>query len=256
MIYGLYLSGQGAEAQSQRHEVNANNLANAGTTAFKRDLALFQSHPPFDLEHGQDSDVPGNANAQTGGLSVAGIVTDFSNGSLTPTGGELDLGLVGPGFLRVTDGETEFLTRNGRLSIDPEGRLAMFDTGHAVLDQNGLPIFVPPDTTKLQFTAEGTVVGIGPDNVRAPLAQLALAEPQFYHELVKEGDSLYRPLGGLVPAGPGLTLKQGFLEESGTRPVTALMEMIDTSRAFETNMNMIHLQDEMLSKLMQSVTRR
>ena len=38
MLYGLYLSAQGAEVQSLRQDVLANNLANASTPAFKRHL--------------------------------------------------------------------------------------------------------------------------------------------------------------------------------------------------------------------------
>ena len=40
MLYGLYASAAGAMASSYRQDVIANNLANADTVAFKRDLAL------------------------------------------------------------------------------------------------------------------------------------------------------------------------------------------------------------------------
>ena len=43
MLYGLYLSAAGMLVQRYQHEVIANNLANVNTTAFKRDVASFQS---------------------------------------------------------------------------------------------------------------------------------------------------------------------------------------------------------------------
>ena len=43
MSYGLYLSAAGAQAQTQRLEVIANNLANVDTVGFKRELAIFQA---------------------------------------------------------------------------------------------------------------------------------------------------------------------------------------------------------------------
>ena len=42
MIYGLYLSATGVLSNSYRQDVIANNLANAETVGFKKDLALFQ----------------------------------------------------------------------------------------------------------------------------------------------------------------------------------------------------------------------
>ncbi len=43
MPYGIYLSAEGALAQSLRLDTIANNLANVDTTGFKRDLAVFQA---------------------------------------------------------------------------------------------------------------------------------------------------------------------------------------------------------------------
>jgi len=42
MIYGLYLSAAGVMTNSYRQDVIANNIANAETVGFKKDLALFE----------------------------------------------------------------------------------------------------------------------------------------------------------------------------------------------------------------------
>ena len=42
MLYGLYLSATGVMTNAYRQDVIANNIANAETPGFKRDLALFQ----------------------------------------------------------------------------------------------------------------------------------------------------------------------------------------------------------------------
>ena len=78
MLYGLYQSAQGIQAQSSRIDVVANNLANAGTSGFKRDLAIFQSNRPYDLDHAGGSEPPGNQNALSGGVTTAQIATDFA----------------------------------------------------------------------------------------------------------------------------------------------------------------------------------
>ncbi len=43
MNYGLYISAAGLQAQELRQQVTSNNLANAGTHGFKRDLAIMQA---------------------------------------------------------------------------------------------------------------------------------------------------------------------------------------------------------------------
>ena len=43
MPYGFYISAEGANAQSSRLDVIANNLANVDTVGFKRELASFQA---------------------------------------------------------------------------------------------------------------------------------------------------------------------------------------------------------------------
>ncbi len=63
MPYGLYISAQGAFAQSQRLEALANNLANVDTTGFKRDLAVFQARYANETEHGLD--YPGSRSTTT-----------------------------------------------------------------------------------------------------------------------------------------------------------------------------------------------
>ena len=255
MIYGLYLSAQGAQLESTRLEVVANNLANASTSAFKRDVAVFQAHAPFDVENGTEENPPGNLNESTGGIGLADVATDFSDGPVVPTGGTYDVALSGPGFLRVSDGKQEFLTRNGRLAVNPRGELVTHETGLAVLGAGGSGLTIPRDAAKIEFTADGSVWGLDAAGVRSQIGRLDLVRPESFDELQKIGNSLYCTEAKLHPAGAELQVRQGFVEASGTNPVVEMMEMIETSRAFETNVNMIRFQDEALGQLLQTLIR-
>jgi flagellar basal body rod protein FlgG len=51
-------------------------------------------------------------------------------------------------------------------------------------------------------------------------------------------------------------IRQGYLEASGVNPISETVQLIEASRSFETNINMIRFQDESLSRLLQSMTRR
>jgi flagellar basal body rod protein FlgG len=255
MLYGLYLSAQGASAQSTRLDAIANNLANASTHGFKRDLAVFMAHRPFDLEYGGSADPPGNLNTSTGGVSPAGVVTDFSTGPIVPTGGTWDIALAGEGFLRVSDGQQQFLTRNGRLTVNAQGELITGEHGLEVLNAGGGGITVPADATEFQIAADGTIYA-GSATERTVIGQLDVVVPQSLANLEKHGQNLYRASGPLEPAGARAQVRHGFLEASGTQPVTEMMHMIEASRALETNINMIRFQDEALGRLLQAIPRR
>lgn len=256
MLYGMYLSAQGAEAQSRRLDVIANNLSNASTTGFKRDLAVFQAHRPYDVARGAGRPPPGNLNASTGGISLADVVTDYAQGPIKPTGGTYDIALSGPGFLQVSDGEQQWLTRNGHLTVNERGELVTGNRGHRVLGASGEPITVPPEAHRVEIASDGSVYQVDERGGRSRIGRLGVVQPESPEAIEKLGNSRYRVLGNVKPAGSEVRVLQGHLESSGTRPVAETMQMIEASRAFETNINMIRYQDQSLGRLLQSAARR
>jgi flagellar basal-body rod protein FlgF len=255
MIYGLYLSGQGAETQSLRQSVLANNLANAGTTAFKPDVPVFRAHFPFDVAQQNPVLVPDTLKQQTGGVELAATVTDFAQGPLQVTNGKLDLAVVGPGFLEVDHGTQNLLTRNGKLSLDGNRQLVTADGGDPVLGTDGAPVVIPAELASLSIGPDGTVSGLTAAGVQTVVGQIALVEPDDGVGLVKQGDSYYTAQGKTRPAAQA-QLRQGVLEESGVQPVSSMVELIQTARAFEMNMSLLRYQDEMVGQLLQSIPRR
>ena len=104
---------------------------------------------------------------------------------------------------------------------------------------------IGPDGTIGQVTAQG-LLSVG---------KIALVQPKSYQDLKKVGSNMYENLGKETPAGADLSLKQGFLEASGIVPVHEMVQLIETSRAFEANLNMIKYQDEALGTLLSTVPR-
>jgi flagellar basal-body rod protein FlgF len=252
MLYGLYLSAQGAKAQSTRLDVLSNNLANAGTAGFKRDLAIFQSHRSYDVENGGFSNAPGNQSALSGGVTPAKVVTDYSNGPVVHTGGTLDAALTGPGFFQVTDGKQQFLTRNGQFALSATGELTLQNSNLRVLSNVGTVINVPAEATRLEIGSDGALSAISDDGTRSQIGKVALVRPSSDQQLEKVGSNLYRTNGLVWPAGNDLRLEQGFVEQSGVRPVSEMVDMIQASRMVEANVNMIKYQDDALDRLLQS----
>jgi flagellar basal-body rod protein FlgF len=251
MIYGLYLSAQGAQIQSLRQEVTANNLANASTNSFKRDLLRVQAHLPYDRAHGSLGNRSDAFREMTGGTTPADVVTDFSQGELKETASPFDLALLGKGFLQVSNGKQTFLTRDGRLELNTAGQLVTREHGYTLLTANGTPAPALDPSLPIDIRPDGIL-----QQGDAELARLAIVLPTEESELKKVGHNMYTTDGKVRPADVNTQVKQGSLENSGANPMQGMMELIESSRALEANVNMIRQQDEALSRLLQSLPRR
>ncbi|MCA9014853.1 MAG: flagellar hook-basal body protein [Planctomycetaceae bacterium] len=257
MIYGMYLSAQGADANSVRLDVLSNNMANANTTSFKRDVPLFRMNPPWDKKQGNLNPLPGDLDNHTGGISLEAIATDFENGSLIPTEGEFDLAFKGQGFFQVGNRQQSFLTRNGSLSVNADRRLVTADHGMPILSKDGNEIEIPADAVHIGVSTDGIVTPFDRNGQSlGAVGQLAVMMPASLDDLVKVGSNLYQTEGRVDPSKEPVNIQQGFLEASGTNSVEEMMELVSTSRMFESNINMIKLQDESLGRLLQSMPRR
>lgn len=248
MPYGLYLSAAGAEVQRQRLDVLSNNLANVNTAGFKRELAVLQARPAEAIEQGTAHPGAGSINDVGGGVFMRQTQTDFSQGAMKATGNATDLAIDGEGFFQVDDEHGPLLTRAGDFTLDPLGRL-ITQSGRAVLSEAGGPV-----TLDTRFPIEVTRLGVVRQNdVEIPLA---IVKPRSPADLVKVGDNLFRPLDQVqgVPLAER-QVRQNMLELSTVRPMVEMVQLIETSRAFETNVRMIQHQDEMSSQLLGRVLR-
>jgi flagellar basal body rod protein FlgG len=73
---------------------------------------------------------------------------------------------------------------------------------------------------------------------------------------VKHGENLFRNTGS-APEIPESQRRvaTGFIEASGVKPSTEMIAMIEASRIFEANVNMIKTQDQMLGSLISQTLR-
>lgn len=248
MPYGFYISAEGAVAQAARLETIANNLANVDTPGFKRDLALCQAR--FAEEIAQGTDFPGSRspNDLGGGVMVLETKTDHSQGPLKNTGSPTDFAVRGGGYFLVRQGEADMLTRAGNFSFTPAGMLVNQD-GYPVLSDAGTPIVIDP-AQPWQCSPQGVIQQAG---VEQPLA---MVEPESLGDLAKAGENLFFPLGPVQAVPPGVrSVAQGFIEGSGVKATVEMMEMIETSRAFEANVNLVRAQDQLVGTLVSRVLR-
>ena len=113
----FYTSLTGLQAATTELSVTSNNIANAGTTGFKRADAnfgdIFASTPL------QKSGSIGGS-----GVALKGIVQQHTQGNIEFSTNALDLAITGDGYfkLKTSDGG-ELYTRNGGFMLDDQNRL-------------------------------------------------------------------------------------------------------------------------------------
>ncbi len=242
MPLGMYMAAEGAQAQSARLEVIANNLANVNTVGFKPKVTSFQSRFAEAIQQGRALPRSGRRDDVGGGVKVIDTVTDFSAGRLQATGNKLDLAIIGDGFFQVeADGEA-LLTRAGNFSLDANNRLVN-QAGLPVLDAGGSPITLQQGVP-FEVSSDGSIVQ---GDSRTPLA---LVTTESLGDLIKVGGNLFRPLANVTPVDDQLReVRAEFLELSGSNPTQQMMQMIETQRAFEANIRMVENHDSMSSGL-------
>ena len=261
-ITALHSAATGLRALSTRIDVVANNLANAETTAFKRQRVNFEDLMYTMLKQ------PGTTTA-AGDLSPAGIFVghgvrisntqlDLEQGSMENTGRQLDVGISGNGFFRVkvmdSVGDGTAYTRNGNFFVNNAGELVLgLGDGYKLIP----PINVPAGTTDVSISQEGIVeVTRAGENQKIVVGQLKLTQfinPQGLRLL---GQSLYVETdasGEALESNPGEDgagqILQNFLESSNVDPVKELVTLIKTQRAFELNSQSIQTADQALQTI-------
>ena len=253
MLYGLYQSAAGIQSSSYRQDVIANNIANAETAGFKRDIALFDQRLTEAQERrGQPGRLWTDPLLEKigGGLLAHPTIVDTRQGDLEPTGNPLDVAIEGHGFFQVQNAKGErFLTRNGQFSTDRAGNLILANAdGACVLDEKGRPIRLGlAPAGALNFAHDGTLSAGG-----KPLARLGLYDVDDPGTLKKQGETLLSFRNQPLKAGTAV-LRPEFIERSNVDPTTELAELMDTQRQLEANANMIRYQDQTLGRLVNEV---
>jgi flagellar basal-body rod protein FlgF/flagellar basal-body rod protein FlgG len=244
----MYISAEGANAQAERLEVIANNMANVDTVGFKQDVPTFQARFAEAIQKGYATPGDQSINDIGGGVKLMNVATDYSTGDFKRTGNDLDFAIAGKGFFHVKgDDGQQYLTRAGDFATDARGRLVTQNGHRPVLDQSGGEIVLTPNVP-WSISPDGFI------NQAGSLHPLGMSEPQSLNELTKMGNNLFKANGPVRPLELGeRNVRQGFLEMSGSSPVRQMMAMIETTRAFEANSRMIQNQDSMLGSLISRV---
>ena len=231
----LYVAMSGAKQNMLAQAINANNLANISTTGFRADLAAARSMPLF-----------GGTGHPTRVYSMTekpGI--DFKQGSMSTTGRDLDVAIVGKGFIAVqSEDGTEAYTRAGDFKTDNTGVLRT-GSGHIVLGGGG-PITVP-EAAKVDIGKDGTIsitqIGSGGGGSTV-IDRIKLVNPEI-QELKRNEQGLFvLKNGNDADVDENVSVVSGAIETSNVNAAAALVNMIELARQFEMQVKMMKTAEE------------
>ena len=230
MIHGLAVSESGMITKQKQFEVIANNLANATTTGFKRDLAFAELS--LAKTNGED-DTP-----------LLDLVTDFSQGSIRETGRKLDFALNGRGFFSIQTQQGIMYTRNGNFGIDSDGYLVTSDGG-IVMGQNG-PITV---SGNMFVNQAGEIF----DN-DVLVNKFQIVDFKNYNALRKHENSYFHAQDAVpIQATKECLVLQKSLESANVNAIREMVSMLELYRQFEADQKAIKTQDDTLNKAVNDV---
>lgn len=252
----LQIAATGMSAQQMRVEVISNNLANMSTTGYNARRAEFA-----DLHYQQFSRA-GTVSSSNGavlptgvqlglGVRPSSVTVNLSQGSLSGTGGDLDLAIEGQGYFEVTlpSGVSAY-TRDGAFKRSADGAIVTSD-GHPVAPE----IVIPEDARSISINAQGEVWAYFDDAVApSQLGELSVVGFSNAKGLEAMGSNLFleTPASGAAnvsaPGTGGLgTIRQGYLEDSSVDAVREITDLIEAQRGYELNAKVITAADQMLA---------
>ena len=205
MLRSMFSAISGLRAHQTKLDVTGNNIANVNTVGYKSSQTVFEDTLSQVMRNGSaPAEGTGGTNpAQVGlGVKVAGITTNFGQGSTQNTGRATDFMISGDGFFVTRAGNENLYTRAGSFDYDGAGNLVTPDGGQlqgwmAVdgrVDANG-----PVGSLSIPFgqvmaptpTRQGTVSG----NLSTSSVAAAVGPPAVEATAVQTQVTAYDSLG-------------------------------------------------------------
>jgi len=249
MVRGLYIAGTGMLLQRRRMETITNNIANADTTAYKKEHFLSHSFDAVLVRRINDHHryAPGRwVGPLNLGTQVDHLHIDFDMGSLEGTERPTDLALIGDAFFVVQTAAGERYTKSGAFYLDSEGFLVDGE-GNFLLGANG-----PINVGGLDFRVDmnGNVF-----NEAGFIDTIRVVSFEDHTQLRRQGSNLYFSLEAPQAVPNPYNIAQGFIEMSNVDIGREMVDMLTMYRTYETNQRMLTMIDETVGKAVNEIGR-
>lgn len=228
----LEIAAVSMQVDQQRLTTIAHNVANAATPGFKRSVlradAFASALQAAALQTGDG----------TVDNTVASTALDLREGALRLTSVPLDIAVQGEGFIELSSAEGRLVSRGGSLKLDASGLLVTAQ-GHPVLGQKGeIRIAAPQSAVSIDAAGKVHVNGQEQDQIKrvrfAANAALVPVEPGVY------------AANNAVEAPGDVALRSGYLEASNVNSAREMVQLMETSRHYESMQRAIQAYDDVL----------
>ncbi|KZB67714.1 flagellar basal-body rod protein FlgF [Thalassospira sp. MCCC 1A02491] len=226
------------------------NLANMNTTGYKEERMMFTDWIA------KNKDAPFRGERE---ISLVQDISQYRNttvGNIEHTNRPLDVALSQPDmFFAVETPSGVQYTRNGNFTLDPGGQLITND-GYPVLSDAGQPLFFNQADGQIEIKGDGTVsTDIG------QIGKLQVVSVDNVQRMIVTGNTLYRapslqagdPQEVTIQQVDNAGIVQGALEKSNVNPISAMTQMIDVLRTYQSVTRSLESENErmrnMISKL-------
>jgi flagellar basal body rod protein FlgG len=176
--------------------------------------------------------------------------TDFAQGSITPTGNQLDLALNGKGFFVANAPSGPVFTRDGSFQLSKQGELETQD-GYQVQGLDGKPIQL--DGSKaVDIGSDGMIRQDGQD-----ISQISVVDFPDSAALSKQGNNYFRMDVSTLqpPPASGAEIQQGRLETANSQPTESAVRLVNVMRQFESLQKALAIGNEMNREVVQDVAK-
>jgi flagellar basal-body rod protein FlgF len=284
MLRGLYNAASGMISLERKQEALSNNLANVQTPGFKKDDTVLRAFPKLLIQRIQDLNdngmppisgaprIPGQP-APIGelynGVYAQERIPNFHEGPLVQTEQPLDIAVNDQGIasktingrqvkpaaffaVQLPNGQVGY-TRNGKWDLDANGHLVTSE-GYLVLDRDRKPIQISDSVAKGDVHISGDGVITVPTQI-SPVGEIGIALVNNPYSLRRAGTNVYQadnPAPFIQDPGitnPGVSLQQGFIEQSNVDPGQTMADMMMAVRGYEANQKVIGVYDQSLQQL-------
>lgn len=246
MDSGLYVAMSGSKENMLSQAVKANNIANANTPGFRADLSDQFSMPVY-----------GDGLPTRVYSSSRSPATDFKPSSITTTGNDLDIAVVGDGFIAVIgpDGEESYTRRGDMMLSDDLIPVLLNGAGHRI-QGNGGEISIPL-AEKISIGKDGTVyytpLGAEAGTV-VEAGKIKLVNPDVKELRKNEYGTFSLINGGQAEEDAGVKVQFGGIENSNVNAVSELIDLISLARQHELDVKMMRSMednDQAMARIMQ-----
>lgn len=215
-------------------DVAANNVANQNTTGFKAENLLFEEYL-----HKMKA-----TPAKLRDVSLvldSGVMRDMTQGAFEVTDAPLDVAIDGAGFFQIETEEGLRYTRNGRFTIDDQGRLVT-RAGDPVMDEDGQEIRLNQEDGAVSIAPDGTISS----NV-GEIARLGVYEFESFASLKKIEGGLFESDENPNPAETP-NVRQGAVEASNVKSIVQMTRLIDIMRSYQSATKLIDSTEDLTKR--------